>query len=123
MKKFLIIFSSAIILILIVCFIIWRILFAPDYLPFVPKGEYVSQSTSPNGEYTVKIYQSGGGATTDFAIRGELTDNNKIFNKKKNIYWNYPQETAKVKWIDNNTVNISGHKIDVKTETFDYRDE
>ena len=39
----------------------------------------------------------------------------------KNIYWNYPQEKAKVKWINQNTVNISGHVLDVKKDTFDFR--
>ncbi|MEK1832398.1 DUF5412 family protein [Priestia megaterium] len=124
MKKIYKILVGAMLVILLLSYAVWRLIFAPDYLPYVPKGEYMFQSESPNGDYTVKIYQSSGGATTGFAIRGELiNNNNSIFNKKKNIYWNYPQETAKVEWIDNDTVNISGHKIDVKTETFDYRDE
>lgn len=107
-------------MLIILGFIVWKLLFDPNNLP---TGEYMFKSVSPNKNYTVRIYQSSGGATTGFAIRGELIDNNKTFNKKKNIYWNYPQETARVKWIDNDTVNISGHEINVKTETFDYRDE
>jgi hypothetical protein len=44
-------------------------------------GEIITQSTSPNGTYTVKAFLSSGGATTDFTVRGQL-----IFNKlsKKN---------------------------------------
>lgn len=101
---------------------IWWFLFAPSYLQFAPKGEYISQSTSPNGDYIVKIYRSSGGATTPFAIRGEVTYTKKIFNKRKNIYWNYPQETAKVKWINNKTVTISGHILNVKEDTFNAND-
>jgi len=101
---------------------IWWFLFAPSYLQFAPKGEYISQSTSPNGDYIVKIYRSSGRATTPFAIRGEVTYTNKIFNKRKNIYWNYPQETAKVKWGNNKTVNISGHILNVKKDTFNAND-
>jgi hypothetical protein len=101
---------------------IWWFLFAPSYLQFAPKGEYISQSASPTGDYIVKIYRSSGGATTPFAIRGEVTYTKKIFNKRKNIYWNYPQETAKVKWVNNKTVNISGHILNVKKDTFNAND-
>lgn len=115
-KRYILAFAS--ISIFLAVGFIWWFLFAPSRLQIVPKGEYVSQSTSPNGEYVVKIYRSSGGATTPFAIRGELTDTNKVFNKKKNIYWNYPQETAEVTWVDNQTVNISGHILNVKKDTF-----
>lgn len=101
---------------------IWWFLFAPSYLQFAPKGEYISQSASPNDDYIVKIYRSSGGATTPFAIRGEVTYTKKVFNKRKNIYWNYPQETAKVKWVNNKTVNISGHILNVKKDTFNAND-
>jgi len=107
---------------LLVIGFVWWFLFAPSYLQFAPKGEYISQSTSPNGDYIIKIYRSSGGATTPFAIRGEVTYTKKVFNKRKNIYWNYPQETAKVKWVNNKTVNISGHILNVKKDTFNAND-
>ncbi|MES5262425.1 DUF5412 family protein [Priestia megaterium] len=68
------------------------------------------------------ITDSNGGATTPFAIRGELIDTNKTFNKRKNIYWNYPQETATVKWINNEIIEISGHTLNVKKDTFNAND-
>ncbi|MFS0906629.1 DUF5412 family protein [Priestia aryabhattai] len=117
MKKRSIVCLGALSALLIIGFI-WWFLFAPSYLQFAPKGEYISQSTSPNGDYIVKIYSSSGGATTPFAIRGEVTYTKKVFNKRKNIYWNYPQKAAKVKWINNKTVNISGHILNVKKDTF-----
>ncbi|KRE04411.1 DUF5412 family protein (plasmid) [Priestia megaterium] len=121
MKKRYIVYLGALSAIIVIGFI-WWFLFAPSYLQFAPKGEYISQSASPNDDYIVKIYRSSGGATTPFAIRGEVTYTKKVFNKRKNIYWNYPQETAKVKWVNNKTVNISGHILNVKKDTFNAND-
>ncbi|MDF2013854.1 DUF5412 family protein [Priestia megaterium] len=121
MKKRYIVYLGALSAFIVIGFI-WWFLFAPSYLQFAPKGEYISQSASPNEDYIVKIYRSSGGATTPFAIRGEVTYTKKVFNKRKNIYWNYPQETAKVKWVNNKTVNISGHILNVKKDTFNAND-
>ncbi|WP_432432661.1 DUF5412 family protein [Clostridium swellfunianum] len=48
-----------------------------------------------------------------------------IFNTKnkkpKNIYWNYHENTANIKWVDDNTVIINSHKLDVLKDTFDFR--
>ncbi|MEM5005473.1 DUF5412 family protein [Priestia megaterium] len=37
-----------------------------------------------------------------------------IYYKRKNIYRNYPQETATVKWINDEKVEISDHTLNVK---------
>jgi hypothetical protein len=86
----------------------------------LPKGDIISEVTSPGGTYTVKAYVSSGGATTDNAVLGELNFN-KENKKPKNIYWNYQEETAKIKWLDESTVIINGHKLSVPNVTFDYR--
>nr|WP_281365867.1 DUF5412 family protein [Paenibacillus frigoriresistens] len=39
----------------------------------LPKGDFVQSFPSPNNKYTVKIYLVNGGATVDYAIRGEIT--------------------------------------------------
>lgn len=50
----------------------------------LPEGEYLAEETSPDGKYTLKAYVTNGGATTAYAVRGELVFNEK--NKKsKNI--------------------------------------
>nr|WP_088072793.1 DUF5412 domain-containing protein [Gottfriedia luciferensis] len=86
----------------------------------LPEGDYLTKETSPNGEYTLKTYVSSGGATTSFAIRGELVFNKR--NKKtKNIYWNYRESTADIEWIDNDTVVINGHTLNVPHDKFDFR--
>ena len=45
----------------------------------LPTGELISEVQSPGGTYTLKSYRTDGGATTSYAIRGELnfnTENN-----------------------------------------------
>ena len=86
----------------------------------LPKGEYLTEKSSPDGYYTLKVFRTNGGATTSYAVRGEL-----VFHegkkKTKNIYWNEREETADITWTDNDTVEINGHTLDVSNETFDFR--
>lgn len=88
----------------------------------LPTGEYITEATSPDGKYTLVAYVTNGGATTSYAVRGEL-----IFNqeggKAKNIYWNYKEESADIKWLDHDTVTINGHSLDVPRDKFDYRNQ
>ncbi len=42
----------------------------------LPKGELKSEVQSPDGKYSIKGYLTNGGATTSYAIRGELNYNN-----------------------------------------------
>ena len=86
----------------------------------LPTGDYLTEETSADGKYTVITYVTNGGATTAYAVRGELVFNNS--NKKtKNIYWNDREETASITWIDNDTVEINGHSLDVPKDKFDFR--
>lgn len=86
----------------------------------LPKGEYLTEVNSPGGAYTLKAYRINGGATTTFAIRGELVMNDRK-GKTKNIYWNNREDNANMKWIDNDTVVINGHTLYVPYEKFDFR--
>ncbi|MFS0659543.1 DUF5412 domain-containing protein [Niallia alba] len=86
----------------------------------LPKGEYLIEETSPDGTYTLKAYLVNGGATTSYAIRGELVLNNKD-NKTKNVYWNNNEETATIEWTDKNTVVVNGHTLHAPKDRFDYR--
>ena len=87
----------------------------------LPKGTFLTEVVSPNGDYTIKAYVSETSLSAP-AMRGELNYNN-IKKKPKNIYWDYRQDTAKIEWIDNTTVIINGHKLDVLKEKFDFRNE
>lgn len=81
-------------------------------------GEKIAESVSPSGQYTISVYQNDGGATTACAILCVLYDG----NKEKNIYWNYPCESAEIVWIDNDTVIINDIQIDnIFLDTYDFR--
>ena len=76
-------------------------------------------SQSPNGKYTVTAYLNDGGATTGFAVLCTVKDNES--DKEKNIYWNYHCNSADIKWVDEDTVDINGEVLDVETDTYDFR--
>ncbi|MTV47362.1 hypothetical protein GJ688_00015 [Heliobacillus mobilis] len=109
-----------IIILLFVCFISWGVYWFFFSMDSLPTGELINEVTSPGGNYTVKGYRSDGGATTSYAIRGEL-----VFNKQKrapkNIYWNYREDQANIIWLDDDTVVINGHELNVPNDRFDFR--
>lgn len=105
---------------MMIAFIAYGIYWAFYDMNRLPKGDLISEQQSPNGTYTIKAYITNGGATTSFAIRGEL-NYNKIKKSPKNIYWNYRQDNATIEWVDDTTVIINGHKLNVINEKFDYR--
>ena len=86
----------------------------------LPKGDYLSESTSSNGTYTIKTYLCNGGATVDYAVRGELITNTKN-NKAKNIYWDYKVYKSDITWEDDDVVIINGHKINLPYGKYDWR--
>ena len=85
----------------------------------LPTGEFLTQETSPDGTYTLKAYVSSPSLSAD-AVRGELVFNERN-GKTKNIYWNYRESTAKIEWLDNRTVVINGHTLEVPNGKFDFR--
>ena len=89
----------------------------------LPTGEKIAEKQSPDGTYTFKAYVTNGGATTSFAVRGELVFNHREYFKTKNVYWNYREDTAKIVWKDNDTVIINGHTLNVPEDTYDFRNE
>ena len=86
----------------------------------LPKGEFLTEETSPDGNYTLKAYVTNGGATTAYSVRGELVDNEQM-SKTKNVYWNNREETATITWRDPDTVIINGHTLHVPNDTYDFR--
>lgn len=87
----------------------------------LPTGEYITEEISPDGTYTLKAYVSSPSLSAD-AVRGELVFNERN-GKTKNIYWNYRESTAKIEWLDNKTVVINGHTLEVPNEKFDFRNQ
>ncbi|WP_273130645.1 DUF5412 family protein [Bacillus weihaiensis] len=118
MKRFIII--SIITIIFVIILIVYGIYRWSINMNNLPKGDFISEVDSPNGKYTIKAYLSSGGATTGYAVRGELIFNNEE-KKTKNIYWDYPQDKALIEWKDYNTVIINDHKLDVPMDTYHFR--
>ncbi len=84
------------------------------------KGQdYLTESTSPDKNYTVTAYLNSGGATTDFSVLGRVK-NNKT-GKEKNIYWQSSCSDADIIWSDNDTVVINGIRLDVQEDVYDFR--
>jgi len=81
----------------------------------------ITDSTSPDGTYTVTAYLNSGGATTDFAVLGTVK-NNKT-RKTKNIYWQYHCSDAAIKWTDDENVVINGVELNVLKDEYDYRND
>ncbi len=87
----------------------------------LPKGKFINSYDSPTLNYTINIYLCDGGATTDFSIRGELVNNQN--KSRKTIYWNYHEQEAYVEWIDEETVVINNHTLNVLEDVYDFRNE
>lgn len=99
------------------CSIIGFIFRDMDHLP---EGELITSKDSPNGDYTINAYLCSGNATTDFSMRCSVKNNKE--NTERNIYWQYHEEEAEIIWIDDVTVDINGVKLNVETDSYDYRE-
>lgn len=82
--------------------------------------DFLTEVASPDGTYSVKAYLVNGGATTSFSIRGELVYH-KENKKTQNLYWNYREGAANIHWIDQKTVVINDHTLDVLKDKYDFR--
>ena len=84
----------------------------------LPDGNKLSESTSVNGTYRLELFlcvQSG----TQY-IRGALTT--IASGETKNIYWDIYSSTLDVEWIDDATVKLGGHSLNVMTDIYDCRE-
>ncbi len=110
-------FGITISFIIIVCIMLYLVLYFFNNMERLPEGELIGESISPSNEYRVKTYLCRGSATVANAIRGELIVNGNI----KNIYWGYREEEAIVEWADDDTVIINGNSIDLPNGVYDWR--
>lgn len=114
-KKVKIIFIPILLITLIVYIIHWAFF----DIQRIDGQEFLCESTSPDGRYTVTAYLNNGGATTDYAVLCTVTDNEK--GKAKNIYWNYMCEKVEIEWFDEDTAIINGIELDVMKDKYDWR--
>ena len=98
--------------------------FRRDRMAFLPLGEFISESTSPRGRYSIKLFSTNP-ATTNAGTRGELTI---IRNgKKHNIYWEHNEEimegglvTSDIVWESEAIVVINGKRLKLPNEKYDW---
>ncbi len=111
-----------VIILVIIAILSYGVYWAFFSMSRLPKGDLISEVQSPNGTYTIKAYRTNGGSTTSYAIRGELNFD-KLNKKPVNIYWNYREDKAIIEWIDDDTVMINDHELDVLEDKYDFRRE
>ncbi|MGG0386287.1 DUF5412 family protein [Priestia filamentosa] len=71
---------------------------------------------SPDHNYKIEFYLTNGGATTSFGVLGKLAGPLWF---EKTVYDDYRMDRADVKWINNHTVSINNHILDLeKGETY-----
>lgn len=110
-----------IIIAIVVIGIVYSIKWSFSDIQRINGQEYITESTSPDGKYTVTAYLNNGGATTDYAVLATLKNNKN--GKTKNIYWQYHCEEADIEWLSDDTIKINEVELNVKNEIYDYRKE
>lgn len=113
-KKFKLLIIVTILLVL--AYFVYRFFFSMSKLP---KGRFLYEDTSPKGTYTLKVYVSEPALSAD-AVRVELVDRN---GRRKNIYWEYRDSAARITWIDDDTVKINDHELNLPNDQYDWRSD
>ena len=95
-----------------------------DRMANLPQGEYVSESTSPKGTYTIKLYSTNPTLSSG-GMRGELITNKN--GKEKNIYWDNNKEISsagksgdEITWEDESAVIINGIRLGLPNKTYNW---
>ena len=83
----------------------------------LPEGELMGAWPSPAGTHTVNAYLCRGNATTADAVRAEVVTG----AKKRNIYWQYREDTCDCRWLDEDVISINGVTLNVLKDTYDWR--
>ncbi|EHK2406490.1 hypothetical protein GNF54_04795 [Clostridium perfringens] len=86
---------------------------------FKVSEELLGETVSSDGKYKVEAYLINGGATVDWSVKCYLREE----ESKKEIYRDYHINEANMIWIDNDTISINNHNIDLPNGKYDFRDE
>ena len=107
---------SLCILISLIIFALYELISTTSKM-FPQNEELLSESFSPDNKYKVEAYLVDNGATTAFSVKCILFVDNK---KSKTIYSDYHIRDANIEWIDNDTVSINSHIIDLPDGKYDW---
>ena len=118
MKKYRKLIIGTIAVAAIIFFVVYRAFFDIQH---IDGQEKIAESISPDGKYTVTAYVNDGGATTGYAVLC-TAENNKT-GRERNIYWEYHCKEADMQWKDDRTIVINGVQLDVKKDSYDYRND
>ncbi|HAT4179906.1 TPA: DUF5412 domain-containing protein [Clostridium perfringens] len=86
---------------------------------FKVSEELLGETVSSDGKYKIEAYLINGGATVDWSVKCYLREG----EIKKEIYRDYHINEANMIWIDNDTISINNHNIDLPNGKYDFRDE
>ncbi|HFD2053215.1 TPA: DUF5412 family protein [Clostridium perfringens] len=86
---------------------------------FKVSEELLGETVSSDGKYKVEAYLINGGATVDWSVKCYLREG----DIKKEIYRDYHINEANMIWIDNDTISINNHNIDLPNGKYYFRDE
>lgn len=83
--------------------------------------QYLSETVSPNHEYTIKTYIDNGNATNGSSVLCVLYKHDNM-KKLRNIYWNHDCDSAEIEWLSDTAVIINGERIeDITKDKYDWR--
>lgn len=86
---------------------------------FKVSEEFLGETVSSDGKYKIEAYLINGGATVDWSVKCYLREG----ESKKEIYRDHHINEANMIWIDNDTISINNHNIDLPNGKYDFRDE
>ncbi|EJT6164937.1 DUF5412 family protein [Clostridium perfringens] len=86
---------------------------------FKVSEEFLGETVSSDGKYKIEAYLINGGATVDWSVKCYLREG----DIKKEIYRDYHINEANMIWIDNDTISINNHNIDLPNGKYNFRDE
>ena len=86
---------------------------------FKVSEELLGETVFSDGKYKVEAYLINGGATVDWSVKCYLREG----ESKKEIYRDYHINEANMIWIDNDTISINNHNIDLPNGKYDFIDE
>ncbi|MDO5650070.1 MAG: DUF5412 family protein [Gallicola sp.] len=98
-----------------------RLFISFETIAWIQPQQFIRETSYKNSPYTVSFYLQNGGATTSYAVLGRVKD--KHSNWEKNIFWQNKAKEVTSVWLDEHTLVINGHKLDVTKDVYDYRND